>query len=136
MTKELSGVCDCEAIHYKITGPVKLVVNCHCNSCRKRNGAPYSTYCVVSQGDLKIVQGQEKLATYENSQGGKKLFCSNCGSPLYNLNPRYAGLSLVLYGSLLDNSGLSPSFNVYCESKLPWVESISSIKSFEKAVER
>ena len=135
MNKELLGACDCGAVRYRITGPVRLIVNCHCNSCRTRNGAPYSTYCVVAQSDLDIVQGRDKLATYEK-QGGKKVFCSVCGSPLYNLNPLYAGLFMVMYGSLSDNATLMPMFNVFCESKLPWVENIASIKSFEKAIER
>jgi len=136
MDNELSGACDCGAINYKLIGSVKVVVNCHCSGCRKRNGTPYSTYCVVSQSDLKIVQGQEKLATYENNEGGKKCFCSKCGSPLYKINPRYPGMLMVLFGSLSDTSNLTPSFNVYSESKLPWVDSVSSIKSFEKAIER
>ena len=136
MTQELSGACDCGAVHYKITGPVKLVVNCHCHACRKRSGASYSTYCVVSQDDLYIFQGQESVARYEVSESGEKHFCSNCGSPLYNINKRYPGLYMVHYGSLSENTGLTPAFNLYCESKLPWVDNISSIKSFEKAIER
>ena len=136
MAKELSGSCDCEAIQYELTAPAKLVVNCHCNGCRKRNGSSYSTYCVVSQSDLKVVRGQEFLTTYENSEGGKKLFCSKCGSPLYKINPRYPGMLMVLYGSLSDSTNLTPSVNVYSENKLPWVESISSIKSFDKAIVR
>ena len=136
MPKEFSGGCDCGAIQYELTGPAKLVVNCHCSGCRKRNGSPYSTYCVVSQSDLRIVLGLENLTTYENNEGGRKLFCSKCGSPLYKINPRYPGMLMVLYGSLSDSTNLTPSVNVYSEDKLPWVESISSIKSFEKAIAR
>ena len=136
MPKEFSGGCDCGAIQYELTGPAKLVVNCHCSGCRKRNGSPYSTYCVVSQSDLRIVLGLENLTMYENNEGGRKLFCSKCGSPLYKINPRYPGMLMVLYGSLSDSTNLTPSVNVYSEDKLPWVESISSIKSFEKAIAR
>ncbi len=136
MTKELLGACDCGAVHYKITGPVKLVVNCHCNSCRKRNGASYSTYCVVSQEDLDVVQGHESVETYEVEEIGKKQFCLKCGSPLYTINKRYPGLYMVHYGSLLEHGDLIPAFNIYCESKLPWVDAISRLKSFEKAIER
>ena len=136
MAKELSGSCDCGAIQYEVTSPAKLVVNCHCNGCRKRNGSSYSTYCVVSQSDLKIVRGQENLTMYENSEGGKKLFCSRCGSPLYKVNPRYPGMLMVIYGSLSDTTNLAPSVNVYSEDKLPWVENISSLKNFEKSISR
>lgn len=136
MSQELTGTCDCGAIHYSITGPVRLIVNCHCHSCRKRNGSPYSTYCVVAQNDFNIQQGQDSLATYQNTEGGKKHFCRQCGSPLYNINPRYPGLSMVLLGSISDSTNLKPAFNVYCESKLPWVELDPAMKSFTQAIER
>ena len=136
MTKELSGACGCGTVHYKITGPVRVVVNCHCNTCRKNNGASYSTYCVVAQDDLNIIEGQESIATYETSGGGKKRACSKCGSPLYNEHHRYPGMYMVYYGSLSENSSVTPGFNIYCENKLPWVENISAIKSFEHSIER
>lgn len=136
MTEKLSGACHCGAVRYDISGPVRAVVNCHCDSCRKRSGAPYSTYCVVAQEDLEIVQGQESLATYRVAEGSEKRFCAKCGSPLYNMNKRYPGVYVVYYGTLSEPSGLVPAVNVYCESKLPWVDTISGLRSFEKAVER
>lgn len=136
MTTELSGACDCGAVRYRIAGPLKMIVNCHCNSCRKRNGASYSTYCVVSQEDLRISQGQVIVANYEDAETGKKRFCSKCGSPIYNVNKKYPGLLMVHYGSLSKHADLAPTFNIYCESKLPWVDTISAIKSFANAIER
>lgn len=136
MSKELSGGCDCGAIHYTLKGPVRLVVNCHCNACRKRNGSAYSTYCMVAQENLRIEQGQEHLWVYANNQGGIKHFCAQCGSPLYNINPRFAGRLMVVYGSIAEHRELSPGFNVFCESQLPWVEGIAAIKSFEQSMTR
>ena len=69
MTQELIGACGCGKVQYKIAGPVRVVVNCHCHSCRKRNASPYSTYCVVSQTDVKISQGEaeDRKSTRLNS---------------------------------------------------------------------
>lgn len=136
MTQELVGACGCGKVQYKITGPVRVVVNCHCTSCRKRNAAPYSTYCVVAQADVKISQGEASLATYEESERGKKQFCSHCGTPLFNLNKRYPGMCMVFHGTLQEGTAPRPEFNIYCENKLPWVDGISSIKSFTQAIER
>lgn len=136
MSKELLGNCDCGAIHYKIMGNARLAVNCHCNACRKRNGSAYSTYCMVNQENFSIERGQDYLSVYENESGGKKHFCSKCGSPLYNFNPRFEGRLMVVYGSLAEHKSLAPTFNVFCESQLPWVGNITSIKSFEKSIER
>ena len=101
-----------------------------------RNGSSCSTYCVVSRSDLRIVRGPELLTAYEVNEGGKKLFCSSSSSALYNITRRYPGMLMVLYGSLSNNTNQTPSVNVYSGSKLPWVESISSIRSFEKAMVR
>ena len=136
MSQDQTGACDCGAVQYRITGAVKTIVNCHCNACRKRNGGSYSTYCVVAQDDLKITQGQDCVAAYEVSDSGKKQFCLKCGTPLFNVNKRYPGVSMVYYGSLSENSGLSPAFNVYCDSKLAWVDNLPGIKSFAQGVER
>jgi len=136
MTTELSGACGCGSVHYKITGPIRVVVNCHCNTCRKNNGAPYSTYCVVAQDDLDIFAGQESITIFETSGGGKKRVCSKCGSPLFNAHHKYPGMYMVHHGSLSDHSSVTPSFDIFCENKLPWVESLVAIKSFEQSIER
>jgi hypothetical protein len=90
----------------------------------------------VSQDDLKLSQGQESVVTYEESASGKKLFCLKCGSPIYNVNKKYPGLLMVHYGSLSKHSDMVPTFNIYCESKLSWVDTVSNIKSFAKSIER
>ena len=136
MTTDSTGGCGCGKVRYNITGPVRVTVNCHCDSCRKFNGTPYSTYCVVTQNILDIVEGQDQISTYSAWDGGKKHVCSACGSPLYNAHKRYPGVYMVYYGSLSQNNGINPQFNIYCEDKLPWVDSISTIKSFQQSIEK
>jgi hypothetical protein len=136
MNMERSGSCGCGAIKYKITGPIKAVVNCHCSMCRKNNGAPFSSYCVVAQHDFDLVDGQESIATYEASGGVKKRGCSKCGSPLYQSHQRYPGMFMVHHGSLSDSVDVLPKFNVYCDNKLPWVENLFEIRNFAQSAER
>ena len=132
----LSGACGCGKINYTISGPLRTVVNCHCNSCRRHNGTPYSTYCVIGQDSLNITLGQELLRSYSAWNGGKKQVCSYCGSPIYNAHERYPGLYMLYYGSLTDYERVNPKFNIYCEDKLAWVEDIANLSSFAKALTR
>ncbi len=134
MTDQRSGRCHCGAVHYRISGAVKGVVNCHCNSCRQRNGAAYSTYCVVAEDDFRVVQGAEQLAAYQVTEISTKHFCAACGTPVYNTNGRYPGLRIAYYGTLTDHAGLAPAVNIYCESKLAWVDGIKGLKSFERSL--
>ena len=34
----LFGKCLCESVAYEITGPARVVVNCHCSRCRRHTG--------------------------------------------------------------------------------------------------
>lgn len=134
MPKELQGACGCGAVRFRIDGPVRAVVNCHCNTCRQRNGAAYSTYCVVPQADLVITTGEDSVSTYEVDGRGRKQFCLRCGSPLFNDNIRYPGMYMIYFGTLRGAEDLAPTLNVYCESKLAWVDSLAGMKSFEQGV--
>ena len=136
MTNELSGECACGEVSYKIFGEIKAVVNCHCDSCRKYNGTAYTTYCVVKQSDLIVHMGLDKISTYDFGSGHKHV-CSKCGSPLYNAHEmKYPGMYMLYYGSISQNYKKAPNFNIYCENKLPWVDDLSQIKSFQQGVQR
>lgn len=134
MRKGTTGLCYCGAVQYQITRPIALVVNCHCQACRARTGAAYSTYAVVAQQALNITQGAECIGAYEVAGEGTKHFCVRCGTPLYNQNARYPGRLMVYYGTLATHAGLTPAVNIYCESKLPWVDAVASFKSFDQAM--
>jgi hypothetical protein len=43
---------------------------------------------------------------------------------------------MVYYGTLSNEAAISPAYNVYCESKLAWVDEVSAIRSFDQAIER
>lgn len=136
MSDNLSGGCACGAVQYNIEGPVKLVVNCHCQGCRRRNGASFSTYCVVPQSSFTVERGQDHIGVYGANEVGNKHFCKQCGSPLYNFNNRYPDMFMVYYGGVEAHTELTPRFNIYCESKLPWINGIAEIRSFEQAMQR
>ncbi len=133
MTDQQTGRCHCGAVHYRISGAVKGVVNCHCNSCRQRSGAAYSTYCVVAEGDFQVVQGEEQLSAYQVTELSRKHFCAACGTPLYNTSDRYPGLRMAYYGTLTDHAALVPVVNIYCESKLAWVDGVVGLKSYDRS---
>jgi len=136
MENIIKGSCHCGAVEFELKGNPKLVVNCHCNDCKKRNGSAYSTYMAVQESDLSVVKGKNTLQGYSVKNVGIKQFCSQCGSPIYNENYRYPGLYMLFYGAFNESSNFSPDFNVYCESKYNWVESIHDITSFQGPIER
>ena len=136
MQNSIKGSCHCGAVEFELNRKPKLTVNCHCDACKKRNGSAFSTYAAVPEKDLSVIKGEETIKQYEIKDEGIKHFCAECGSPIYNKNLRYPGLYMIYYGALEHASEFTPTFNVYCESKHKWVESISGIMSFAGPIEK
>jgi hypothetical protein len=122
---ELGLNCSCHSIQCKIISEIKAVVNCHCNLCRSLSGSAFNSYVVIDGDGLKYIQGEDKIATYSLPESpGKKHFCKNCGTPLYNTNPKYGPVKIVYLGSITPNSTLVPTKNIFCHYKLNWVENL------------
>ncbi len=130
-----TGACHCGEIRYGLGSEILNVVNCHCDFCRSHSGAAFSTYAALPYRSLKITKGRENLSCYEKEEG-KKYFCSHCGTPIFNVNRKYPGACMVYFGTLDNSRDISPAINVWCESKLEWVDSVSSIRSVDKGIEK
>jgi len=136
MENKITGSCYCGSVHFELNDNPKLTVNCHCDDCKKRNGSAFSTYMAVSEDDLMLTKGKSTLKQYEVESVGIKYFCSECGSPIYNKNYRFPGLYMMFYGAFSQPVSFAPSFNVFCSSKLDWVDTMSDITSFQASIEK
>jgi len=127
----LTGTCNCALIKFEVDlDKIKTIVNCHCNFCRGMNGSAFSTYAAVLEDGFTIICGNDKLKAYQVSTNAQKCFCTNCGTPIYNINPKYNGLKILHFGTIPDLKAFIPKANLYCESKLEWVDHLNSIESF------
>ncbi|WP_038177889.1 GFA family protein [Vibrio rhizosphaerae] len=125
-----SGSCKCGEIQFQLTGDIKKVVNCHCNQCRKMNSMPVSTYGVVLENEFALTTGE--LSAFTLKENAVKHFCGHCGTAIYNKNPRLPGLALVYLYSLDSDHLPEPQVNVFCESKLNWLDNLGEIPNFEQ----
>jgi hypothetical protein len=129
---EIKGSCCCGKVSYTLAGEVKSIVNCHCNLCRKMNGAAFSTYVVVLASEMKLAGGDVK--TFGISSESTRTTCENCSTPLYNENPKYAGLRMLYFGSLDQQAALTPAINIYCESEVDWLGELPTMKRLDQGV--
>ncbi len=136
MEGQFSGGCHCGKVAFSIDGRVLNVVNCHCSICRRANGGAFSSYLVVKDEAFEIVRGAELLTRYAMSEQGEKNFCRICGSPVFNRNKRYPGVTIVHLGCLDSAEKLSPTVNIFCESMLPWVAFSGESLCYEKGITR
>jgi hypothetical protein len=79
-----SGRCLCGAVRYEIHGPLRDVLICHCEECRRWNGH-FSANTAARRADLVLLE-QESLRWVESPRsdaGARRGFCVRCGSSLF-----------------------------------------------------
>ncbi len=133
--KQTNGSCACGSVEYQLNSKIKNVVNCHCDMCKSHNGSSFSTYTVLPFKSMEITKGKNFINEY-SAGTGKKRFCKKCGTPLYNTSEKYPGACMVFLGTLSSPADYVPKVNVWCESQLSWVGSVSGITSLPRGVER
>ena len=77
----LTGGCLCGAVRYRLNGPVRPVVACHCVQCRRSSGL----YAAATRSRLSDfgLETRDSLCWYESSPGIHRGFCGTCGSSLF-----------------------------------------------------
>jgi hypothetical protein len=116
----LTGSCLCGGIHYQYNGEITEIAICHCGQCRKAQGSAFATNAPLLSSQFHITQGQELLKTYYSSDIKKRVFCANCGSPLYSQLDDKPDVLRLRIGTLDTATHTKPSYHIYCDSKAPW----------------
>lgn len=127
------GQCLCGNIHYELDGDPVATAVCHCTNCQRQSGAAFSVNLMVAETQLAI---DGDLTTYEDSaDSGNKVyrkFCAKCGSPILSALSAMPGVVALKAGTLDDYSAVSPTVQVYCDSKQDWVE-LEGLMAFAKS---
>ena len=118
---EHQGGCLCGAVRYRFQGAPDWAAHCHCRSCQKAIGAPFTTWVGLKKEKFEIIKGQ--LTTCDSSPGVERSFCGKCGTSLtYVAEERWPGEISVSAPTLDDPGIVVPTAHVYVEHQLPWVK--------------
>lgn len=102
--RKLKGGCACGAVRFEINGPVRPVIACHCETCRRTSGhywAATQTY----RDNLSMLETRG-LKWYRSSTFARRGFCAECGSSLL-YRPDDADRVSIAAGALDVPTGLS-----------------------------
>ena len=116
----MRGSCLCGAVRYDVERLATPIVNCHCNTCRKAQGAAYASTARADRGAFRFVSGEDRLTAFESSPGKRRRFCSICGSHI--LSEWLAEAQVVLRVATLDDDpGARPSLHIFAADTVPWL---------------
>lgn len=117
-----SGSCLCGGVRYEYSGALGAVVYCHCAQCRKAQGTAFGTNVPIEADQFRLLAGAELLKAYESSPGKERVFCANCGSPLYSRLLARPEVLRLRIGSLDTPLGGKPQAHIFAASKADWYD--------------
>lgn len=115
-TDGVCGGCLCGAVTFVATGPLRPVIACHCNQCRKTSG----NFVTATAARRENVQIAGDVTWFQSSAQARRGFCGTCGS---NLFWDGADDQLSIFAGVLEApTGLQLIGHIYCAQKGDYYE--------------
>ncbi len=111
---EKTGGCLCNGVRYRVTGPLRPVVYCHCSQCRRTSGHFVAVTAVAK--DALAVVADKSLDWFTSSDVASRGFCKRCGSSLFWL-PKAREYVCIMAGTLDESRGLEAVKHIYVKDK-------------------
>lgn len=121
----MTGRCLCGQVSFELTGDLLATAVCHCDHCQRQSGGAFSVNLVAHESQLSV---SGELSTYEDrGEHGDAVyvlrrFCGSCGSPVVSALTGREGVIAVKAGLLDDKRSVTPTVQVWCEHRQPWVD--------------
>ena len=108
-----SGGCLCGAVRYEVQGPLRDVLICHCQECRRWHGH-VSASTAAAREDLVLLEqrGLRWIDSPRSDASARRGFCGECGSSLFWDAPARPTVSIAA-GTLDGPTGLRVIGHVY-----------------------
>ncbi|MBV8046970.1 MAG: GFA family protein [Paludibacterium sp.] len=114
------GGCLCGGVRYQYDGEIEEISLCHCSMCRKAQGSAYVAVSPIEAGRFRILRGQALLKAYRAVPEKARVFCSECGSPIYSANDRLPGVIRLRLGTVETPFTCANAYHAFVDSKAEW----------------
>lgn len=81
MQPTITGGCLCGSVRYEVSGPLRDIIACHCEQCRRSSGH-FVAATACRRAHFALTQ-DATLQWYSAVPGYRRGFCSTCGSSLF-----------------------------------------------------
>jgi hypothetical protein len=111
-------------VRFVAAGEPYRVGLCHCFDCRKKHGAPFSSFAIFPAN--RVAFAGDEPGVFASSEKGRHYFCRGCGSPVFS---REEGSDEVeLFTGAFDEVGLfAPTYESWMPRREPWLPEIPGV---------
>lgn len=125
------GSCLCGEVRYRIAGELSDFGYCHCTSCRKASGSAFGANVGVQRSEVSVKDPGGYQQDYESSPGKKRVFCRNCGSPLYAYLDSSPDILRIRLGSLDSKLEKTAKAHSFVADKATWEQIEGELPQFD-----
>ena len=126
-----TGSCLCGSVTYTVDGDLNDFGYCHCTSCRKASGTAYGANSGINRESVSYQDPNQQIKKYESSPGKFRVFCGNCGSPLYAYLATTPHLIRIRLGSLDTPFNKTVKAHTFVSDKASWETIEDTVPQFE-----
>lgn len=127
----LEGRCLCGDVTYEYDGGITEIAICHCSQCRQAQGTPFVTNAPLEAAKLRFLTGEATLKSYFASKEKRRVFCENCGSPIFSQRMDMPEVVRLRLGTLTTPVNHTPDYHIFYGSKVDWFEQVGQIPLYE-----
>lgn len=112
--------CLCGMVQLKLLAPLKKINICHCQQCQKAQGGAFAAITQILVKDLIILQGHSFLQEFYATPNKRRVFCKNCGSPIFSARldkPEIVRLRVGIINGCVDMKVIS---HAYVDFRASW----------------
>jgi hypothetical protein len=104
----------CGAVRYRVDGPLRPIVVCHCEQCRRMTGH-FMAATAAKRGNFQL-EGADSLVWYSASIAARRGFCKHCVSTLFwdGVDRDYISIAA---GTLDNSDGLKIVCHIFVAEK-------------------
>lgn len=117
----VTGHCLCGAVAVEIDLPAFWAWHDHSRASRLAHGAAYATYIGCWKKHVRVTKGAECISEFEDKiGGGKRSFCSRCGTPILYRRPRSPHMVNIPRALFATRTGREPRYHLSIEQLQDW----------------
>jgi hypothetical protein len=114
-----TGRCLCGGVGYQVRGPLRAVVACHCDECRRWTGSVFNA--TAARREDVAIEDDGALAWYRSSATARRGFCRHCGASLF-FDPDGTDRLVICAGTLDKPTGLELKVHIFTDEQGDYYE--------------
>lgn len=124
------GSCVCGSCRFELAGEPLLMMNCHCDRCKRSRSAAHATNIFYAASNVRWISGEPSIRQFK-LPGARRFgsaFCTQCGS----LMPRTVGDRCNIPVGCLDfDPAIRPKGHIFVADKANWFEITDQLPQFD-----